>query len=104
MMVLDLQELQSPTGNFADNARAVAITSTRANVTSIDRILLTNAGAGYTEAPTITITGGGGTGAAASLLREQLASHLLVLIHLDLIKSILYSSLILAKIMITLQQ
>ena len=34
--------------------------------TSIDKILLTNAGAGYTEAPTITITGGGGTGAAAT--------------------------------------
>ena len=56
----------SPTGNFADNASAVAITSTRANITSIDRLILTNAGAGYTETPTITITGGGGTGAAAT--------------------------------------
>ena len=56
----------SPTGNFADNATAVAFTTSIANVTSIDKILLTNAGAGYTEAPTITITGGGGTGAAAT--------------------------------------
>ena len=30
------------------------------------KILLTNAGAGYTVAPTITITGGGGVGAAAT--------------------------------------
>ena len=56
----------SPTGNFADNATAVAFTTSIANVTSVDKILLTNAGAGYTEAPTITITGGGGTGAAAT--------------------------------------
>ena len=56
----------SPTGNFADNATAVAFTTSIANVTSIDKILLTNAGAGYTEAQTITITGGGGTGAAAT--------------------------------------
>ena len=56
----------SPTGLSGADATAVAITSTRASVTSIDRILLTNAGFGYTETPTITITGGGGTGAAAT--------------------------------------
>ena len=33
----------------------------------IAAILLTNAGAGYTEAPTITIQGGGGAGAAATV-------------------------------------
>ena len=56
----------SPTGNLADNATAVAFTTSIANVTSINKILITNAGAGYTETPTITITGGGGTGAAAT--------------------------------------
>ena len=56
----------SPSGLSGADATAVAITSTRANVTSIDRILLTNTGFGYTEAPTITFSGGGGTGAAAT--------------------------------------
>jgi len=48
------------------NASAVAITTTRNNITSIKEIRLVNAGAGYTVAPTITISGGGGTGAAAT--------------------------------------
>lgn len=48
------------------NATAVAITTNRGNVYSIDRILLTNAGSGYVSPPTITISGGGGTGAAAT--------------------------------------
>ena len=48
------------------NAQAVAITTTRNNITSIEEIRLVHAGAGYTVAPTITITGGGGTGAAAT--------------------------------------
>ena len=56
----------SPTGLTGADATAVAITSTRASVTSIESILITNAGFGYTEAPTITISGGGGTGAAAT--------------------------------------
>jgi len=56
----------SPTGLSGADATAVAITSTRASVTSIESILITNAGFGYTEAPTITISGGGGTGAAAT--------------------------------------
>ena len=53
------------------NATAVAITTTRAGIFSIERILLTNAGAGYTTAPLITITGGGGVGAAATAAVEQ---------------------------------
>jgi hypothetical protein len=48
------------------DAQAVAITTTRNNITSIKEIRLVHAGAGYTVAPTITITGGGGTGAAAT--------------------------------------
>ena len=56
----------SPAGVSGSTATAVAITSTRANVTSIESILVTNSGFGYTEAPTITISGGGGTGAAAT--------------------------------------
>ena len=56
----------SPSGLSGSTATAVAITSTRANVTSIESILITNAGFGYTEVPTITITGGGGSGAAAT--------------------------------------
>ena len=37
-------------------AKAVAITTVRSGVYSIDRILLTNTGFGYTEPPTVTIT------------------------------------------------
>jgi len=51
----------------ADNpARAIGILTTRANVTSIEKILMTSAGAGYVTPPKITISGGGGTGAAAT--------------------------------------
>ena len=56
----------SPSGQFQDNASAVAFTTTRANVTSIEKILITNAGGGYVTPPSITISGGGGTGAAAT--------------------------------------
>ena len=56
----------SPSGLSGDNATAVAFTTSRANVTSIEKILLTNAGANYTTPPIITISGGGGTGAAAT--------------------------------------
>ena len=48
------------------NASAVATLKTVSGRKTIDQILLTNAGAGYTVAPTITISGGGGTGAAAT--------------------------------------
>tara|TARA_B100000963_G_scaffold167337_1_gene145346 strand:+ start:28 stop:1440 length:1413 start_codon:yes stop_codon:yes gene_type:complete len=56
----------SPSGLSGSDATAVAFTTSRANVTSIEKILLTNTGFGYTETPTITISGGGGTGAAAT--------------------------------------
>ena len=61
----------SPFGVGNVDATAVAITTTRAGIFSIDRILLTNAGAGYTTPPTVTITGGGGVGAAATAAVEQ---------------------------------
>ena len=56
----------SPSSLSGSNATAVAFTTSRTNITSVEKILLTNAGFGYTEAPTITISGGGGTGAAAT--------------------------------------
>ena len=55
-----------PSGVGTVTAKAIAITTSRANVQSILRLELTNGGSGYTTAPTITITGGGGTGAAAT--------------------------------------
>jgi len=61
----------APFGAGNVNATAVAITTTRAGLFSIDRILLTNAGAGYTTPPLVTITGGGGVGAAATAAVEQ---------------------------------
>ena len=61
----------APTGAGNANATAVAITTTRAGIFSIDRILLTNAGAGYITPPTVTISGGGGVGAAATAAVEQ---------------------------------
>ena len=60
----------APSGVGNVNATAVAITTTRAGIFSIDRILLTNAGAGYTTPPTVVITGGGGVGAAATAAVE----------------------------------
>jgi len=48
------------------DATAVAITTVRGGVHSIESIRLTHAGCRYTTPPTITITGGGGTGAAAT--------------------------------------
>jgi len=56
----------SPSGQSGDNASAVAFTTTRANITSIEKILITNAGGGYVTPPSITFSGGGGTGAAAT--------------------------------------
>ena len=61
----------APTGVGNVNATAVAITTTRAGLFSIERIVLTNAGAGYTQAPLVTISGGGGVGAAATAALEQ---------------------------------
>ena len=56
----------APSGGGNVDATAVAITTVRGGVHSIESIRITNAGLGYTEAPTITFTGGGGTGAAAT--------------------------------------
>lgn len=39
--------------------------------TVVQNLTLTNAGAGYTTAPTITISGGGGTGADAQPILDQ---------------------------------
>lgn len=47
-------------------ATAVAITTSISDVKSIERIVLTNSGSGYDTIPSISITGGGGTGAAAT--------------------------------------
>ena len=60
----------APFGAGNVDATAVAITTTRAGIFSIDRILLTNAGVGYTTPPSVTITGGGGVGAAATAAVE----------------------------------
>jgi hypothetical protein len=49
-----------------DQATAVAITTSIGDAKSISQILITNAGYGYTEPPTITISGGGGFGAIAT--------------------------------------
>ena len=48
------------------NARAVAITSSIGVFKSIKDILIVNPGSGYTIAPKITISGGGGVGASAT--------------------------------------
>ena len=60
----------APFGVGNVDATAVAITTTRAGLFSIERIVLTNAGAGYTTPPLVTITGGGGVGAAATAAVE----------------------------------
>ncbi len=58
--------VQSPPG-AGTTAIAVGVLTTRNNTTSLEAIYLTNAGAGYgTTEPIITISGGGGTGAAAT--------------------------------------
>ena len=56
----------SPTGNVNHNATAVAITTNRGGSLSVESIVLTNAGIGYTVTPIISFSGGGGTGAAAT--------------------------------------
>jgi hypothetical protein len=62
----------SPTGNVGDNATAVAITTSKGGSLSVGGIILTNAGVGYTTIPTITLSGGGGIGAAATCSIETL--------------------------------
>jgi len=73
----------SPTGQVGDNATAIGVLTTRANVTSIEKILMTNAGAGYTVAPSITITGGGGIGAAATCSIETAQQGVFRLVVID---------------------
>ena len=60
----------APFGLGNVNATAVAITTTRGGVFSIERIELTHAGIGYTQAPLVSIRGGGGVGAAATAAVE----------------------------------
>ena len=60
----------APFGAGNIDATAVAITTTRGGVFSIERIQLTHAGIGYTQAPLVSITGGGGVGAAATAAVE----------------------------------
>ena len=55
-----------PSGIATVTAEAIAITTNIGNVQSILRLELTNGGFGYITPPTITISGGGGTGAAAT--------------------------------------
>ena len=50
---------------------------------SIEKILLTNAGIGYTVAPTITFSGGGGTGAAATCSIEKSSTGVVRFIMTD---------------------
>ena len=61
----------SPSGQAGDNATAVAFTTERAGVRSVEKILMTNAGSNYTSPPVISITGGGGVGAAATCSIEK---------------------------------
>jgi len=56
----------SPTNQTGDTPEAIGILTTKGDVTSIEKIVIINAGAGYTVAPNITISGGGGSGAAAT--------------------------------------
>ena len=60
----------APFGVGNVDATAVAITTTRGGVFSIERIELTHAGIGYTQAPLVSIRGGGGVGAAATAAVE----------------------------------
>ena len=58
----------SPLGIATANATAVAITTNIGDAYSVKEILLTNPGFGYTQSPRVTISGGGGVGAAATAL------------------------------------
>ena len=57
-----------PVSEFSKTATAVAITTSVGGVQSIKEILITNTGYGYTEPPTVTITGGNGSGAIATCI------------------------------------
>ena len=60
-------------------ATAVAITTSRAGVFSLQEIRLTNAGFGYTETPSVYIESGGGSGAAATCFIEPTQSGVISL-------------------------
>lgn len=62
----------APAGGI--NAAAVAITTSKGGVRSVESIILTCAGAGYTTIPNITISGGNGIGAAATCSIETIQS------------------------------
>jgi len=59
----------SPNGATASNATAVAITTSNtgsgSTTFSVKQVLITNPGFGYTQPPTITFSGAGGSGASA---------------------------------------
>ena len=57
-----------PVSEFSKTATAVAITTSVGGVQSVKEILITNTGYGYTEPPTVTITGGNGSGAIATCI------------------------------------
>lgn len=57
-----------PASDFSKTATAVAITTSVGGVQSIKEILITNTGYGYTKPPTVTITGGNGSGAIATCI------------------------------------
>ena len=62
----------STTGNSGgQDAAAVAITTNRAGVYSVEKLILTDSGSGYTSPPTVTIVGGNGTGAIATCSIEK---------------------------------
>ena len=73
----------SPTGNVNNNATAVAITTNRGGSLSVESIVLTNAGIGYTVTPIISFSGGGGTGAAATCSIETSSNGVIKFIMSD---------------------
>ena len=73
----------SPTGNSGHNATAVAITTNRGGSLSVASIILINAGVGYTTTPIITLSGGGGIGAAATCSIETSSNGVIKFIMSD---------------------
>jgi hypothetical protein len=57
-----------PTGNTAGPGGTIGGFLVPNKITGVTGITLTNQGTGYTSAPSVTITGGGGTGAAGSAM------------------------------------
>ncbi len=71
--------ISAPTSGF--RATAVAITTSVGGVTSVESIVITDGGSGYTQSdpPTVTISGGGGVGAAATALVSDGAIKTLIM-------------------------